>query len=270
MPLNAIFAMPSTLELRANRHLCVNTCQSRLCYQGDNEHEGCPMSRHPFLVDNNRDCTLCGNCIKNCPHDSIQVNLRIAPLELWHIQSPRVADSFLVVALSAIFFPLLLHQEFLTIFNQYSMPHLAGTLMLFGLIGLFVSIYSLFSWQQAKMSKTSFTHIFAATGYGYIPLVLGGFLAVYFEMFLAGAWRLVPMILSVFGVVTAETSYRLLSQEATLTLQHLIVTGGLLASLYATYRIVKRYTQTDRFSLRLFGLPYGFLLVSGLLFLYAL
>jgi len=268
--LNAIFAMPSTLELRANRHLCVNTCQSRLCYQGDNEHEGCPMSRHPFLVDNNRDCTLCGNCIKNCPHDSIQVNLRIAPLELWHIQSPRVADSFLVVALSAIFFPLLLHQEFLTIFSQYSMPHLAGTLMLFGLIGLFVGIYSLFSWQQARMSKTSFTHIFAATGYGYIPLVLGGFLAVYFDMFLAGAWRVVPLTLSVFGVVTAETSYRLLSQEATLTLQHLIVTGGLLASLYATYRIVKRYTQTERFSLRLYGLPYGFLLASGLLFLYAL
>ena len=268
--LNAIFAMPSTMELRANRQLCVNTCQSRLCYQGDGEHEGCPMSRHPFLVDNNRDCTLCGNCIKNCPHDSIQVNLRIAPLELWHIQSPRVADSFLVVALSAIFFPLLLHQEFIFLFSKYSMPHLAGSLMLFGLIGLFVGIFSLFSWQQARMSNTSFTHIFAATGYGYIPLVLGGFLAVYFEMFMAGAWRVVPLLLSVFGLVTPETDYRLLSQEATLTLQHLIITGGLLASLYATYRIVKRYTLTERFSLKLYGLPYGFLLGSGLLFLFAL
>jgi len=268
--LNAIFAMPSTMELRANRQLCVNTCQSRLCYQGDGEHEGCPMSRHPFLVDNNRDCTLCGNCIKNCPHDSIQVNLRIAPLELWHIQSPRVADSFLVVALSAIFFPLLLHQEFIFLFSKYSMPHLAGSLMLFGLIGLFVGIFSLFSWQQARMSNSSFLHIFAATGYGYIPLVLGGFLAVYFEMFMAGAWRVVPLLLSVFGLVTPETDYRLLSREATLTLQHLIITGGLLASLYATYRIVKRYTLTERFSTKLYGLPYGFLLGSGLLFLFAL
>jgi CRP-like cAMP-binding protein/polyferredoxin len=268
--LNAIFAMPSTMELRANRPLCVNTCQSRLCYQGDAEHEGCPMSRHPFLVDNNRDCTLCGNCIKNCPHDSIQVNLRIAPLELWHIQSPRMADSFLVVALSAIFFPLLLHQEFLSLFSEHSMPHLAGSLMLLGLIGIFVGIYSLFSWQQARLSKTSFPNVFAATGYGYIPLVLGGFLAVYFEMFMAGSWRVVPLILSVFGVDTPETGYRLLSREATLTLQHLIITGGLLASLYATYRIVKRYTLTERFSLKLYGLPYGFLLASGLLFLFTL
>jgi hypothetical protein len=142
--------------------------------------------------------------------------------------------------------------------------------MLFGLIGLFVGIFSLFSWQQARMSNTSFTHIFAATGYGYIPLVLGGFLAVYFEMFMAGAWRVVPLLLSVFGVDTPETGFRILSREATLTLQHLIITGGLIASLYATYRIVKRYTLTERFSLKLYGLPYGFLLASGLLFLFAL
>jgi hypothetical protein len=198
------------------------------------------------------------------------VNLRIAPLELWNIQSPRVADSFLVVALSAIYFPLLLHQEFLALAAQYSMPHLAGSLILFGLIGIFVGIYSLFSWQQSRMSKSGFLHIFGATGYGYIPLVLGGFLAVYFEMFMAGAWRLVPLALSYVGVSMTETGHRLLSREATETLQHLIITGGLLASLYATYRIVKRYTQTESFSLKLYGLPYGFLLGSGLLFLFAL
>ncbi len=53
-------------------------------------------------------------------------------------------------------------------------------------------------------------------------------------------------------------------------LQQLIITGGLLASLYATYRIVKRYTLSEKFSLKLYGLPYGFLLASGLLFLFAL
>ena len=267
--LNAVFAMPSVMELRANRHLCVNTCQSRLCYQGDDAREGCPMFRHPFLVDNNRDCTLCGNCIKNCPHDSIQVNMRIAPLELWNIQAPRVADSFLVVSLSAIFFPLLQHQHFQALFAGYSMPHLIGSLMLFALIAAFVAIYSLFSWQQARITGKSFNYIFGATGYGFIPLVLGGFLAVYFEMFLAGAWRLIPLVMSVFGI-SLEAGHRLLSREATMTLQHLIVTGGLLASLYATYRIIKRYIGSDTFSLKLYGLPYTFLLGSGMLFLLAL
>jgi ferredoxin len=257
------------MELRANRHLCVNTCQSRLCYQGDGVNEGCPMFRHPFLVDNNRDCIICGNCIKNCPHDSIQVNLRIAPLELWHIQAPRAADSFLVVSLSAIFFPLLRHQEFLELAGAYSQPHLAGSLMLFSLIALFVAIYSLFSWQQTKITGKSLNYIFSATGYGFIPLVLGGFLAVYFEMFMAGAWRAVPLLLSAFGI-SMEAGHRILSREATLTLQHLIITGGLLASLYATYRIIKRYIGDARFTFRFYGLPYGFLLGSGILFLLAL
>jgi len=257
------------MELRANKQLCVNTCQSRLCYQGDGLHEGCPMFRHPFLVDNNRDCTLCGNCVKNCPHDSIQVNLRIAPLELWHIQAPRVADGFLVVSLSAIFFPLLRHKDFLQLSAGYSMEHLAGSLMLFGLIAIFVAIYSLFSWQQARITGRSFKYIFAATGYGFIPLVLGGFLAVYFEMFIAGAWRLIPLVLSALGV-TLEAGHRLLSREATVTLQHLIISGGLLASLYATYRIIKRYIGSESFSLKLYGLPYAFLLGSGALFLLAL
>ena len=267
--LNAIFAMPSVMELRANRQLCINTCQSRLCYQGDEVHEGCPMFRHPFLVDNNRDCTLCGNCVKNCPHDSIQVNLRIAPLELWHIQAPRVADSFLVVSLSAIFFPLLRHRDFLQLSAGYSMEHLAGSSMLFGLIAVFVAIYSLFSRQQARITGKSFRYIFAATGYGFIPLVLGGFLAVYFEMFMAGAWRIVPLALSLFGV-SLEAGHRILSREATLTLQHLIITGGFLASLYATYRIIRHYIGSESFSLKLYGLPYAFLLGSGALFLLAL
>jgi len=149
------------------------------------------------------------------------------------------------------------------------MPHLAGSLILFGLIALFVAIYSLFSWQQARITGKSFRYIFGATGYGFIPLVLGGFLAVYFEMFMAGAWRFIPLMLSAFGA-TLEAGHRILSREATLTLQHLIITGGLLASLYATYRRIKRYIGDARFSLKYYGLPYGFLLGSGILFLLAL
>jgi hypothetical protein len=55
-----------------------------------------------------------------------------------------------------------------------------------------------------------------------------------------------------------------------MTLQHLIITGGLLASLYATYRIIKHYMGDARFSLKFYGLPYVFLLGSGTLFLLAL
>lgn len=265
--LNAIFAMPSVMELRANHHLCINSCQEHSCYKGGEELEGCPMFRHPFLVDNNRDCTLCANCIKNCPYNSIQVNLRIAPQELWLIQSPRVADSFLILALAALFFPLARHQQFLGIMAGYPSPHLAGSLLILGLIGLAVGGYSLYSWLQAGLTRTACKTVFAATGYGLIPLVLGAFLAVYFEMFIAGSWRFVPLLVSPFVEVPLPPDYRFLSRDATATLQHLIIIGGMLAALYATFRIVKRYTRTESFSLRLYGLAYGFLACLGILFL---
>lgn len=264
--LNAIFAMPSVMELRANHHFCLNSCLDHTCYKGG-EHEGCPMFRHPFLVDNNRDCILCANCVKNCPHRSIQVNLRVAPQELWRIQSPRAADSFLVMALVAVFFPLARHQQFLALIHRYDWPHLAGTLYLVGLIGLAVGGYSVFILLQSRLAKRNFAPLFAASGYGLIPLVLGAFLAVYFEMFISGAWRFIPLLLSPFNQVMLPADYRFLTKEATVTLQSLIILGGMLAAFYATYRIVKRYTWSEGFILRLFGLPYGFLLVLGILFL---
>ena len=107
--INAIFAMPSVLELRSNRHVCMNRCTEHNCFGGGELKGGCPMFRHPYLVDNNRDCIVCGDCIKNCNHSSIHLNLRLAPQELWSLQTPRRADSFLIVALGAIFYTFALH-----------------------------------------------------------------------------------------------------------------------------------------------------------------
>jgi polyferredoxin/CRP-like cAMP-binding protein len=109
--INALFSMPAIIELRANSQMCANRCTSHLCYHGDQEQGGCPMFRHPFLVDNNRDCILCGQCIKTCRYDSIHLNLRLAPQELWNQESPRLADSVLVVCLAAIVFPFVLAQQ---------------------------------------------------------------------------------------------------------------------------------------------------------------
>ena len=95
--------MPAVLEVRSNRHLCMNQCSDHACYAGDNDEQGCPMFRHPFMVDNNRDCIVCGQCMKSCTKQSIQLNVRMAPQELWNIEIPRRADSFLIVSLGQSF-----------------------------------------------------------------------------------------------------------------------------------------------------------------------
>ncbi len=101
---NAIFSMPAVVELRSNRHVCLNRCNDHFCFAGDADSPGCPMFRHPYLVDNNRDCIMCARCIKSCNNSSIQLNIRLAPEELWSLGTPRLADSFLIVSLGAIIF----------------------------------------------------------------------------------------------------------------------------------------------------------------------
>jgi len=277
--MNAVFSMPSILELRANRQLCANRCHDYACYKGTDEVPGCPMFRHPFLVDNNRDCTLCGNCIKNCPHGSIQVNLRLAPRELWSIQSPRISDSFLVIALVAAFFFLARHQELPILLNNIgrnsgfeilSSPHISGSILFFGTILFLWSCYSLVAWIQYKYHYKNFTITLALMGYGLVPLVLGGYLAVYTRMFIAGAWRLLPNLLKIVGLEPNIEHVQLLTATGTKTLQHIIILGGFIATFYATVKIADRLYQGPDRTLSLYLLPSIFIIVLVILLLIVL
>jgi len=273
--LNAIFSMPSILALRANRHVCDNQCREHACYSGTEKVPGCPMSRHPSLVDNNRDCTLCGNCIKNCKLRSIQLNLRLAPQELWSIQTPHTGDSFLVIALGAVFFFLASHTQshdfiesfrFSLPFANLNNPAIVGSLFFWGMIAFSWGMYSLLCWVQVSMHGGDFRRTYARLGYGLIPLVLGGFLAVYVKMFVNNAWRIVPNFFNLFGFESNFKEVHLLSLQGTATLQHIIIIGGLLASLYAVYKIVKRL-QAGKFVVKNLVFPFVFSIMIGIVYL---
>ncbi len=75
------FARLSVIELRANPNFCGVGCVSFECYKGTNLGDPCPMTKGPFTLTSNHECILCGNCVKSCPHESIQLNLRPPGLE---------------------------------------------------------------------------------------------------------------------------------------------------------------------------------------------
>ncbi|OQX11724.1 MAG: hypothetical protein BWK76_18715 [Desulfobulbaceae bacterium A2] len=243
--LNGIFSMPSILELRANRHLCDNQCEEHACYRGTAQSPGCPMFRHPFLVDNNRDCILCGRCIKNCKLQSIQLNLRLAPHELWMIQTPCVADAFLVIGLAAIFFPLAHLDKLRALaelwqpFRQLH-PSLGGSLLFWGLIGVFWLGYLLFTRCFAMVNRSAGALTREIFAYGLIPLVLAAYLAEYLRLILNESWRLVPNLLLLFGVESPMVPLRLLSEDGMTMLLYFILLGGMGCSLYAVRKITAR------------------------------
>lgn len=236
------------------------------------------MFRHPFLVDNNRDCIMCAECIKNCNNSSIHLNLRLTPEELWDLNTPRRADSFLVVSLGAIFFPFALHDEFpsliTSLVNQF-VPGLKGlsgpfleTIFLFGLIGLFQLGYLIMVNLVARYAGVEEKRLKPMLGYGFIPLILGCYLAVHFGLFMENAGRIWPNLLDLMGIETGVFSVRILSEDSTSVLQAITVCGGMIASFYAIYRIMARFKGGRAFSSETLALPYSFMIFLGGLSLY--
>ena len=272
---NAIFAMPSVVELRSNRHVCLNRCQNHSCFTGEGDVTGCPMFRHPYLVDNNRDCIMCAKCIKSCGNSSIQLNLRLAPQELWALETPRRADSFLIVSMGAIFFPFSLQSEFFQLIDWVvtftgnlgiSLPgHLVGSIIFFVLILIFQIGYYLMVTVQSLYARIDKNLLLPLFGYGVIPLILGGYMAVHLEFFVGGAGRILPNIQQLLGMHRSYLDLRLISVDSTHVLQVLTVLGGFLASLYVTYRITERALVGDTLTSKALVIPFSFLtLLAGL------
>jgi len=268
---NAIFAMPSVVELRSNRHVCLNRCQNHACFTGDGDVDGCPMFRHPYLVENNRDCIMCAKCIKSCGNSSIQLNVRLAPQELWALETPRRADSFLIVAMGAIFFPFSLQEQFFQLTRQVQAfaaawgmdlgEKLIASLLFFGLILVFQGGYRLMVAVQALYARIDQKLLLPLFGYGTIPLVLGGYMALHLEFFLGGAGRIVPNIEQLLGMAHSYQDVRLISLDSTRVLQILPILGGLLAALYATYRVIERALVGETMTSKALVIPYTFLVV---------
>lgn len=248
--INALFSMPSIIELRANSQVCLNRCGDHACYAGDDEAAGCPMFRHPFLVDNNRDCILCGQCVKNCRLNSIHLNLRLAPQELWRQQSPRLADSLLVVSLAAIYFPFAISQNYpewpSQLATHLSPPELTlstplvYSVFFFCCIAFYLVGYVVLSRIMAAITGNGWRAVAAILGYGMIPLVLGAFMAIHLDILLRDLWLLPANLMELIGWTATRNTIRFLSPNTTLSFQVITVAGGLFAALYATRRIVQR------------------------------
>lgn len=275
---NAIFSMPAIVELRSNRHVCLNRCKEHSCFAGDTAVPGCPMFRHPYLVDNNRDCIMCGKCIKNCNNSSIQLNVRLSPEELWAQKTPRNADSFLIISMGAIFFPFALQTRFSQMVDLLVgevaktgivLPDfLAGSLIFFAFIMTCQLSYYLMVSLQCSYTKMEKKLLLPLLGYGFIPLILGGYMAVHLEFFVSGAGRIVPNIQEWMGWQYSYEDIRLISSDSTYVLKTLSILGGLLASLYATYKVIERSLAENDFHSRNLTIPFCFLFTLAGLYLF--
>ncbi|MFH1287115.1 MAG: sigma 54-interacting transcriptional regulator [bacterium] len=96
------FSFFSIIELRANPNICANKCKTHDCFKGNEQVEGCPMFLHPQFVDTNLSCKLCFRCVRLCPNDSLQLNLRLPGWDIASSEHHGNKTSLLIPALLSV------------------------------------------------------------------------------------------------------------------------------------------------------------------------
>jgi polyferredoxin len=97
--ISGMYANFSPVEVRAaNPDVCAS-CKSRDCFTGNDRGNPCPTSLCVATLKDNTYCTMCGECVKSCPHDNVALNLRPFGEDLYDYASPRRDEAFLSVIL---------------------------------------------------------------------------------------------------------------------------------------------------------------------------
>ena len=104
-------SMTALVELRPTADICAAKCRDHSCFKGQAGSDGCPMFNHVMFVDSNRHCVLCLDCLRNCPHESPQLNLRLPALDLLTMRDEHSTVGRLTALLAGLLVALTLLQQ---------------------------------------------------------------------------------------------------------------------------------------------------------------
>jgi len=162
------FSRLSILSVRTNQNIC-ETCETRECIRGG-KVEPCPMFNNVPKLDSNKDCLLCLNCIKNCPHNSAKLSFISPGKELTKKAGFNLSESLFIVALLGLTIILTSRgTQFFRIFNIENIWVRAIDFIL--AISLVLIIYFILSYLSSKLNKNSFKENLILGGYILLPLV---------------------------------------------------------------------------------------------------
>jgi polyferredoxin len=247
-----VCSMSSVIELRSDTAVCSTQCKKTECYHGTPESPGCPLFQHLLFVDNNQTCKLCLQCIRNCPNQSVSLNLRLPGREIWLSNQVREKMSYFVLALLGSVLPvmyltannLVLHSGKVKIY--YSLAHFLLPVVLYILLLIPGCFYSPRKWKSHIWLR------FWRTSYAYIPLALTAHLAYQMQYLPWG-----KNLRYSFHVFQKEIWQGLAIQP----FQVLALVGGLLFSYFCLWEIYKHRGKSFEAG-RAFWLGHAFLMIG--------
>lgn len=178
--LTGLYAMTAVVALRHRGGSCQGCPQ--LCYRGKGPDDPCPLYEFPRTMDSNRNCNLCGRCLKSCPRQLLGLRLQPPGQELWEHRQPVAGEAVLAVLLIALVFiqtvdmtivwPRLV--QWLLEGGWFGSYFQVLTLTFAGGAALVVAAYLGASWLSARGGPWG--RGVAVYGYAYIPLALAAHL----------------------------------------------------------------------------------------------
>jgi len=242
--LSGNYSRSAALELRSSPEKC-KTCNVAACYKGGEQAPGCPMFEFPKTMDSNASCNFCGDCIKNCPNDSIKISLRMPTKELWFIQRPKVAEAFLAVIIMGIVFVQNITmldvwaeaQHYLEIFLGTDNYAITFTVIFAIAMAIPVLLLYITSWIGSRINSASTYINFARFGYALIPLDFAGHMAHNLFHLLAEGKSVLYAGMAMFGIHVQPTSTAVLSANTIEIMQFALLFLGAVGSVYTAYRI---------------------------------
>ncbi|MGS2779369.1 4Fe-4S binding protein [Robertmurraya sp. GLU-23] len=264
------YSRSGALELRGTADIC-RTCKTQSCFKGSEQAEGCPMFQFVRTMDSSAECNICGNCVKNCPNDSIKLHVRVPTKELWSLKNPKLEHASLAAVIMGIVF--VQNITMLEIWGQIleTISIVTGTsnyvvnFTIAFIISMALPILLLLG--AAKLATllgmpNTIKKNFILFGYAFIPLDLAGHLGHNLFHIITEGKAIWFNSLAFIGKEVTSGDLSLASTSTVQMLQYLIITIGFLGSSYTAYKMGKKA------SFKAMMPYYGLMLLLGIINIY--
>lgn len=228
----SLLARVSFLEMRSNTNVCVSRCRVDDCIK----EKGCPMGLHPTGSDNAEHCILCLDCVRNCPHHAMHLDLRNPAWGLFSRSRRSLAAACFSVSLVGVVLavkaaPLLSGRSDEPFLQRLWSRTEVGValLILLAAVGLVLL--------ASSGPRRRWLATFTSCGLAYLPLAFTGLFLLYFRALIEGGAQIVPLFLTTLGLAGWFDLPRLTPELGTL---RLLVPPLILAAAGASWFVLGR------------------------------